>query len=251
MALFIAPAGAQTPAAVPQPAAGAEERWGVMSVLGDDLLMVLASPAGASRIDRGDEQVQKIPGSGFDRASMAGARAALARAQPTGAPRAYVPTVQFTASEQREIVDLLARGTRIPWLQDLAEKDGVTHLVLITRDTGSAVLKTVRGDSLGERRVDGVGFYIDRDTRIRVLPEDVLVSGFLGPFVYLRASLFDVKANKMVRHETVQEGVAYGSGVHNPKADPWQIMDNTQKVMTLRKMIQENVERAVGKLARP
>ena len=175
----------------------------------------------------------------------------MTRSQPAHSLRAYVPTVQFTVREQREIVELLTRGTRIPWLQDLVEKDGLTHLVLITRGTGNAVLKTVRGDSLGERRVDGVGFYVDRDTRIRVLPEDVLVSGFLGPFIYLRASLLDVKTSKMVRHELVQEGVAYGSGVNNPKADHWQIMDNSQKVMTLRKMIQENVERAVGKLVQP
>ena len=79
LALASIPAVAQAQAAVPPAADSAAERWGVMSVLGDDLLMVLQSPAGASRIDRGDDQAQKIPGSGFGRASMLGAQAGLTR----------------------------------------------------------------------------------------------------------------------------------------------------------------------------
>lgn len=221
-------------------------RWAIMSVLGDGLELVKASPPDASRLDRGGRETQNIPGSGFDRAALLGARAGVAKVFPPGPQHAYLPKVTFNADEQREMVELMVRGTRIPWLQEMAERDQVTHLVLVTRDKGDAMLRTVRGDPAGERAVDGVGFYVDYHTAVR--SGDSPVEGFLAAFVYARATLYDVRQAKVLRHELVREGVAYAR-THDGDRDPWKIMDHVQKIEMLRTMIQRNVEPAVAKLA--
>lgn len=220
------------------------ERWAVMSVLGDGLEMVVASSPSASRIDRGGSQTQNIPGSGFDRAALLGARDALLKTKPASALAVFRPSVAFTATEQREIVSLLSEGTRIPWLMELLQKDKVQRLFLITRDRGDALLRTQRGDSLGERPVDGVGFYVDWHSEIRA--DGQLQQGFLAPFVYLRVTQFDVTRAAVLRSDRVREAVSYGRTSDAPDRDPWNMMSNVQKVERLREMVQRSVEATIG-----
>lgn len=225
--------------------AGAE-RWAIVSLIGDSLEMVVASPPNASRIDRGGTQTQNIPGSGFDRAVLLGARDALLQVKPAGAIAGFRPNLAFTADEQRELVSYLAQGTRVPWLMELLQKERIARAFVVTRDKGDAMLQTERGDPLGNRPVDGVGYYVDWHTEIR--SDNLLQQGFLAPFVYLRVTQFDVSRAAVVRSHTIREGVAYGRNETAPDRDPWNMMTNVQKVEKLREMIQGAVRAATSKL---
>lgn len=226
------------------------KRWAVMSLVGDGLEMVVASPPDSSRLDRGGRSNQIINGAGFDRAVLIGARAALVKSSEASNAALYPPPAALSAAEQREVVELMRKGTTIPWLVPMLEKDKVTHLVLVTRDSGDALIKTSHGDPAGERAVDGIGFYIDHHTRIRV-ENDIITEGFLAPFLYLRLSLFDVRQGKIVRHVLIRESTGFGAGTNTPERDPWKMWTNVQKIEYLRKSIVEQVEPALTRLMRP
>lgn len=222
------------------------QAYGVFSLVGEGLEMVTVGGAATSRLERGSRETQLISGAGFDRAVLLGARDALQRARPVAHQYMYRANAPLTADQQREVVAALHKGELMPWMQAAVERDALTRLICITRERGDAHMR-LRDGFIGQGSVDGVGYYVDRDTILRSA-DDRLVTGFLAPYVYLRVTEIDAATRKVVRSEVITETATVGINDSTPGRDPWLAQTNVQKIETLRSMLQATVRATVHKL---
>ena len=126
-------------------------------------------------------------------------------------------------------------------------QSAITHMVLVTRHRAEARLST-GVVTLGSGSVEGVGYYLDRDTSLRGIGRSEQTTGYLAPYVYLQAALIDLKTLKVVRTEISTVGKVITASGKNVGADPWNILGDAEKIETLKGMIQTQVTRAVSKL---
>jgi len=126
-------------------------------------------------------------------------------------------------------------------------QSAITHLVLVTRHRAEA-----RMDSgvltLGSGTVEGVGFYLDREYQLRQQERSEVTTGYLAPFVYLKASLIDLKTLRVVNTQVSTYGRVWTASGKDVGADPWTILGDAEKIRVLREMIQKQVTSAVTKL---
>lgn len=235
---------------VPASAAQASmQAYGVFSLIGDGLEIVAANPPAASRVERGGRELQLIPGSGFDRAVLLGAREALRRGQPVAHQYLYRANAPIDAAQQRELVAAVERGEWIPLMQAAVERDRLTRMILVTRVLGDAHLKTKHGH-VGTGTVDGVGYYVDRFTDVLAADGRKLV-GFLAPFVFLRVTEIDVSSRQVLRSELILQSATLALAERVAGRDPWDALTNVQKVEALRAMIQQHVEASLYAMIAP
>ena len=126
-------------------------------------------------------------------------------------------------------------------------QSGVTHLVLVTRHRAEARMDTGMLQ-LGTGNVEGVGFYLDRETRLKGIGRSELTTGYLAPFVYLRVALIDLSTLKVINSQVSTAGKVITAADKNVGADPWAILSDPEKIETLKGMIQRQIAGAVSKL---
>ena len=124
---------------------------------------------------------------------------------------------------------------------------GVTHLVLVTRHRAEARMDAGTA-KLGTGWVEGVGFYLDRETPIKAIGQSELTTGYIAPFVYLRVALIDMQSLKVVSTQVSTAGRVITASNRNVGADPWTILSDAEKIETLKSMIQGQIADAVSKL---
>jgi hypothetical protein len=98
-------------------------------------------------------------------------------------------------------------GERFTPPADLAAelaKDGVTHVLVLTKLRTDSAMKTRDGTVLGTGRVDGLGFYIDHDTEMVSARSGQHGDGFIAAFVSVKASLVDLAQAKVLSSEGVR-----------------------------------------------
>jgi hypothetical protein len=130
---------------------------------------------------------------------------------------------------------------------DPLRQSGVTHLVLVTRHRAEARMNS-GVLTLGSGTVEGVGFYIDREYTLRQLERSEVTTGYLAPFVYVRAALIDLKTLRVVSSQISTIGRVHTASGKAVGADPWEILSDVEKINVLREMIQRQVTGAVTKL---
>lgn len=222
----------------------AEERWAALSLVGDRMNLVYARMETGTRTNPNLVQALPMKDDVLDRLAL---RAVMRAAIPGNPeilplalrdPRFYQAQDRLLAAESKPLLDGLLKAV---------EAQKVTHVLLITRARGEATFK-VRDGHIGNGTVEGLGFYVDRSTRLQ--NEGTLASdrGYLAPFAYYRLILFDVARGAVVADERVAASRMYlvaGSG----ESDPWDVVSAQQKVDDLERLLNENTGAALKRLA--
>ena len=89
-------------------------------------------------------------------------------------------------------------------------------MILLTKVRDSAKVP-LYDTSIGVGTVQGIGFYVDNDIRLKIRETGNSADGLLAPFVYVRLSVVDVQSGEAVREEVVREMRTY-STAQNPNA---------------------------------
>jgi len=98
--------------------------------------------------------------------------------------------------------------------------------------------------------VQGIGFYIDDDIRLKVRETGNSADGLLAPFVYVRVSVVDVQSGEVVREEVVREMRTYSTAQNPNAAGPWDVLSAEEKIAALHKLIDRSVGEATDRLLR-
>jgi hypothetical protein len=127
----------------------------------------------------------------------------------------------------------------------------MTHLILVTKHRADTRMNSGQV-SLGSGRLEGVGFYVDRITRLQLLGTSERTVGYLAPYVYARVALVDLAAARVVAKREVTRGeVVTASQTGAGGGDPWGWLDEKGKLQALASMIERNIGEAVAAIVKP
>jgi hypothetical protein len=243
LSVMSALAHAQAPTPTPVQAVG------VFSMLGDAVQVTVATAAPTdTRLERTDRASVDFKNIGFDLIAIKVARQALEQAYPKADVNPFRSTQTLNPKEQRELAEGASRGELPDWMVRTIVSKKLTHVLLITRNRGSADIRIADGSTIGRSTAEGIGFYIDKLYRIRNTRTGVITDGVLAPYVQIRLSLLDTQTAEMVASYDVRDGVALGASGERPGNDPWAFMSNDEKTVALRNLVEESMTRGMQNL---
>src|SRR5882672_62863 len=221
----------------------AQERWAALSVIGDRMNLVYARMQTGTRTNPNYVEPVLMKDDVLDRLALNALLKAAGTSDPEILPLALRDPRFYQAQEK------LFAGDGKPLLDGLlkaVEAQKITHVLLLARARGEASFQ-VREGHIGIGTVEGLGFYVDRSTRVERVAERDADRGYIAPFAYYRLVLFDVARNAVVAEERVAASTTHplaGSG----EADPWDAVSAQQKVDDLEGLLNENTGPALNRL---
>lgn len=235
-AVAMACAGLAGPAAQ----AVAERRVLAISALGETIDVVQHVPAIGSRLDRNVHQRVALPGADFD--ALAGQVAAQLLRRIEGVHVADVMAVTLAPEAAPLLQD--ERFTPDDALRRAVAEAAPTQVLLLLAWRTDSRLK-LRNTQVGSGKLQGLGFYIDREIRVRRGDTGEAGQGMLAPYAYLKAVLVDASSGQVLRTETHAGSVSFSAARAPDGIDPWQALEATQKIAALHRLIRQGVAHLV------
>ena len=214
--------------------ASAADKWAELSLLGDSLLVVREHGMTGTNLDPNVRERVAIDDDSVDRLVLRALASALAGATAPELLALQIRDARLYALQSR----LLTTDEGAPFAQSLvkaAAGAGATHMLVIARDPGEFRVE-LSDSSVGIGIVDGLGFYVNRRTRLTDLKTRNTDVGFLAPFGRVRFMLVDLAAQRIVADAPVK-AVSLLSVAGSEASDPWDLLDSTGKVRELEKML--------------
>jgi hypothetical protein len=119
-----------------------------------------------------------------------------------------------------------------------------THLLLFTKQRHEAMLR-LRDGNVGNGRLEGLGFYVDRAMSMQNPDTGEYYLGFLSPFAYFRVSLIEIATGKPLGEESVYASDAHAS---TSNVHPWDTLNSQEKMSALQTMVRQEAGRVVTTL---
>ena len=231
------------------PAAAPKRTVAILSLLGDELTMVIRRFATGSQMDRNVRQSIPIDDPSFDKAAMDATERALEEATP-GAERLRFGirdkalfAIQDGLLEPGPESDGMRKG-----LQGLLAKTGATHLLLVTKRRDEFMFKLADGASTGIGKVSGVGIFIDNSTRLRSTDTGQINTGFFVCYAYVKLTLLEAATLRVVATRHGTEQLMTSAATHSA-ANAWEALSDKGKVEHLIAAIDNAVFAAAREIA--
>lgn len=220
-------------------------KLGVFSLLGDGLQLVFSAPVTDTRLDRNLRESLPTREIGFDQAALRAVTAVMGARQPGAQLQMFRATTPLPLADQRAVAEGAARAELPNWVIEAIQRNGLSHILLVTRNRGDARFPVNEGFSVGRGTVEGIGYYLDNTTELKNADTGLPSSGFLGAFMMVRVQLMDVSSGDIVGSETIRVGQIFAGRKDIEAENIWNALDPQEKVNVLRQMIQSNMERVL------
>ena len=217
--------------------------YAVVSLVGDKLDVVSYQMATGAITDRNVHTSIPVTDGYFDDAAMLAADEAIGRIDAkakitmlsASPPSWYAGQYRFFDGNKAALPAELTAAMR---------GEGATHLLLITKFRSDARLQAA-SSKLGSGKLQGLGFYMDRDMPMISTDTQESSDGFLAAYVYVRLSLIDLATSTVLRDRTstaskMRATVPGKAGFH-----PWLAMTPQEKLTTVRSILQGEIARMV------
>jgi len=221
-------------------------RYAAISLIGDELVLVYPTAQVGSALDRNYRRTLPDSEGSFDAFALRETGRAV---EAGGAPCTLLQVAPGSLHRQPEA---LVNGQEIALpdaLVDPIEAARATHVLLLTKAQGSARI-ALREGGVGIGMLRGLGYYIDRSTRLRVMGNGHTGVGFIAPYVYAQLTLADARNGQVLRTRALHATHAYSVARSAQASDPWDVLDAAEKVQRLRELLQGELARAVPELLR-
>lgn len=220
----------------------------IVSRVGDALSVVITQErAAGSHLD--PRRTDTIPSNGpaLDHLAMGVAQDTVAQVLP----RATVLLLAVPPAGSAWDPDrLLAADGRVNWgdgVQPALQKAGISHVLVLAKHRSAARLMFQEG-SLGNGTLQGLGFYVDLQTRTRRADTGARGTGYIAPFAYLRLVLVEVDSARVVREAELTESMALSAADSPSGDDPWGMLKPEAKVALLRDVMSQGMKRVMPTL---
>ncbi len=223
---------------------------GVFSLLGDGIEVTIAATPTDTRVQGARRETLEYRNIGFDIIAGREVRAAAGKLRPGIAVIPFGTNTTLPAAEQRHIAAGARDGALPGWILQAVRDRRLSHVLLLTRQRGEVRLLTGDGSTIGSGRgrVDGLGFYLDAEYKVRDPNTGAVSNGALGPHVLLELTLMDTDSAKVVRSHTIDEQFLLGAMESTGKVDPWSYLSAEQKVTLLREALARSLQRVLPDL---
>jgi hypothetical protein len=214
----------------------------LLSVLGDNISVVSYRPNTGSHIDQNRHSALNAGDRVVDSMVMSAAATAV---KTSGA----LSDMQVSAINYPGANDALTwldgkKFTPPAELSAVIARSDFTHLMLILPQRAPSMLK-VRKGSVGSGHLEGIGFYVDRDARMRRSDTGEVGIGFLAPYAYIKVILVNLALGEVVREQMVTASNTISAARNKEGFDPWDALDSTQKVAAINRLVRAELNKVV------
>jgi hypothetical protein len=243
----LAPMATATWAADPASAPASARTYAVVSLIGDEFVVVSRRGDGATRLDPNERTNLPVPDPVFDRiAAAAVEKALLERKADTPVLRALIRDPRlFALQDKLNTESAESHDMRIA-LRDLLVKSGATDLILVTKQRGAPSFKVTDGAISGPGTLSGIGFYIDTRSHMQDTEQRMGGEGFLAPYAYLAVTQLDLGSMTVLKQKYGLETTMALPQMKQPGAHAWDAMTPQEKVDALEYVIRRAVATGMG-----
>ncbi len=233
-------------------AAAAPPRYAVLSLVGDEIVLVNRRMRTGSNIDSNERSAIPIAATSLDDAAFAGADAAIHVAEPTAeALRFSIRDPRLYTLQERLVVPVDANDEGLrDALRKVCVDQGVARLIVVTKRRGDARFGLYEG-SIGDGKVAGAGFYLDRHVRTAGTDSGERATGFLGTFASLAVWLVDPASWRVIASRPGYAQRLDTAAGNRDAVTAWDAMTPQRKVNALEAVIREATSGAVAPLLEP
>lgn len=219
----------------------------IASLIGDRITVANAMIVTGSNLDRNEYHEVKLPQLPFDDAIHNAIASTVSKVDPQAtfkglAFREGLPGVDALDREARK--DVAQRLVKVLAPQIKAgEKQWIVALMPMREEPRMRL----RNSYIGHGRVSGLGYYVDRATRIKRGDTGETDQGFLGTFANFVVAIVDPATGSIVAQQEVQQGVirpVAGTG----KNHPWDVISAEDKVRLINGLVSREVRRVMSEL---
>lgn len=224
-------------------------KFAALSLIGDSINVVTFQPTVGSNMGRNIHQSVATPGGPFDLTALVAIQASIKDRLGLGEVLLYRSPISELFGEPAA----LFKGSKLvlpPGLIAGMKNDGATHLLLLTRNSQEARLAVKQG-AVGSGRLEGIGFYVDRQQRVCDTNTRECGVGFLAPYTYLQLSLVDLSNAQVLQQQTISGSGTISSTRSDDGFDPWKALSPERKISTLEDMIKAELSQTVPVLVTP
>jgi hypothetical protein len=235
--------------AAPLFAQAEERRYAVLSLVGDQLLIVQRAMSTGSRLDKNVRLAVPVPDGTLDRAVLLAMDEAIRKADPSAKPVLLATRDPALYSVAQNSLDSGGTARVFEAVRPVVVGARATHLILVTKHRHQAMLR-LTGGHVGSGWLEGMGFYLDHGSGGHAYTATDTERGFISPFTYFTVSVID-----LARGTVVAEDHAIGSNAHSMPTgqigNAWSALTEEEKDRQLIALIREEAARVVPKLVKP
>ena len=238
-ALSAGRAGAQV--AGEQPA-----RYSILSLIGNRLSVITAQMQTGSLLDRNQRQEVTLPDGSLDLFATQATQRELLKHSPQASAELLVAGTEVL---YKNPITVGAGDAFVPSqeLSELLKTTPKSHLILLTKHRAEALLRA-QNSSQGHGMLEGLGFYVDFQKRMRRSDTGETGQGYMGIFANIQIWLLDCENNKVVREVSFSETTTYSAARSETANDPWTALDGAQKLARLKSLMRTGIARSLPKL---
>lgn len=227
-------------------ASAQERQFAVLSLVGDQLLIVQREMGTGSRIDQNRRHREPMPHAALDRAMLLAVDDAIRKANPGAHPVLLSTKDPSLYAIAEKSLDSGGAARVFEAVRPVVANAKATHLVLVTKHRHRAMLRLF-GGHVGSGWLEGLGFYLDQGSSESAFTSTDTERGFISPFTYFKVSLID-----LARGTVIAEDYSIGSNANSPPTgqigNAWNALTDAEKERQLTTLIREETARVVPKL---
>lgn len=226
--------------------AHAQQRYAVISLIGDKMQIAYAKSVPGQPVDTIDRRYVPLEDSRIDRYTLLAANDVLKKLAPGPDP------VLLQAFERSYFDSSAATSVVIDWIRQLVKdaKPKVTHAILITKIDYEGV-PALQKPFVGGNVLEGVGFFVGREAPPQGADPSSGGPGFLSPYAYFKVTLVELASGKIVREEKGTASTML-SATGTDTGNPWDTLSGQQKLQVIIDLVKKELEIVMPKvLAKP
>jgi len=228
-------------------AAPSAPSYAVISLVGDKLDIVTYQPQLGTQLDNNSHQALVMSQDTLDTVALRAVNRALRQSAPGSDVALLAASTPDSFANQSRMFS--GDHVTLPAEIDAAvRREGATRLVLLTKHRGEGRLKLLDGGDMDGGKLEGIGFYIDANKRMKDQETGVRSVGFLAPFVYIDVSLIDVASGNVIRQTPITASQTIGAFNHAEGVTVWDALTPQEKVSTLEQMLSQQLGDAIPAL---
>jgi hypothetical protein len=218
-------------------------RYAVISLIGDEMLIVGATDATGQRIDRNQRTYVPLDDPVIDKTVLLAARDALERATGSEPVLLFGRERRLYAMQQRLMSEGKGMEGLLGYIRPLVQDTGAQYLVLFTKARREAKMQ-VYEQALGNGMAEGVGFYVDPSTEVLIRDKQLNATGFVSAYAFFDVALVDLSKGAIVGEQRVAANRSTAAP-NTTATEVWSGISGAEKMEMLQGILREEVARTV------
>jgi len=220
-----------------------ELRIATLSLLGDKLSAVTQQSRTGTRISQNTVDDLQLPAGVLDATAVSALTDTVLKADAM----AKVAPLKLASAQALGKPDGLFSGSKfeVPaQLDSILKQVSATHLLVLTAYRAPANVRGWR-DGIGSGSLEGMGFYLDRELRMKNTDTGQQQVGYIAPFTYYKVWLVGLSDGAILASTPVAHAEILSSADLSGAGDPWDTFSTKQKMELLDQMLRKDLESVV------